>query len=436
MRRPLRPTKSAVSSGFGAGCRAPCSQACNASRPCGPPARCAPCGPCRAPAPCGPRGRGRVRSRPISSASRRPEEYSSSMIARSRVTRASPGGQLEQARHLIRIQRLRQLARGFRRADLDGRIALEHALAHQEVEEAAHGARAAAECCAARGPPACERAANTRTCWLSSARQSSSSLRVAILHQRGEIARVVGIRVAGQPPLGGEVAAEVRDPLERGGCHARSAAFQRVRDQVRHPGEELGAHAGMEAVAVARCRARAGRASPSRPAARARPSRSRSLRCRTGTRAACRAPGRNAACRSRTGISKDFRCGSSAVSVRRKRSSSDCISHADQQQHGIEGVEVLAQARLRCSASTLFARGGAQQAAREAVHAVRRCASLARATRTNSASFSSSARLLLAQHFDLALDQRDGGAAARVRQAQPCQQVLMTLEEIRDSAAR
>ena len=40
-------------------------------------------------------------------------------------------------------------------------------------------------------------------------------------------------------------------------------------------------------------------------------------------------------------------------------------------------------------------------------------------------------RLLLAQHFDLPLDQRDGGAAARVRQPQARQQRLVALEEIR-----
>ena len=39
--------------------------------------------------------------------------------------------------------------------------------------------------------------------------------------------------------------------------------------------------------------------------------------------------------------------------------------------------------------------------------------------------------MALAHDFDLALDEGDGGTAARVRQPQPCQKRLMTLEEIR-----
>src|ERR1700724_235447 len=39
-------------------------------------------------------------------------------------------------------------------------------------------------------------------------------------------------------------------------------------------------------------------------------------------------------------------------------------------------------------------------------------------------------RLLLAQHLDLALDQRNGRATARVRQPEPHQQPLVALEEI------
>ena len=103
---------------------------------------------------------------------------------------------------------------------------------------------------------------------------------------------------------------------------------------------------------------------------------------------------------------------------------------ADQQQRGIEGVEVFAQARFD------LRRAPARASRARSRRRVKRCslsarASLARATRTNSASFCSSAGLLLAQHFDLALDQRDGGAGARVRQAQPREQRLVPLEEIR-----
>ena len=55
---------------------------------------------------------------------------------------------------------------------------------------------------------------------------------------------------------------------------------------------------------------------------------------------------------------------------------------------------------------------------------------LARATRTNSASFCSCVWYLLAQHFDLALDQRHGRAIARMLQPQARQQLWMALEEI------
>ncbi len=47
-------------------------------------------------------------SDPTSSARRRPEEYSSSMIARSRALNASPGGISSSLRHLIRIERHRE----------------------------------------------------------------------------------------------------------------------------------------------------------------------------------------------------------------------------------------------------------------------------------------------------------------------------------------
>ena len=68
-------------------------------------------------------------------------------------------------------------------------------------------------------PCACERAAKMRTCWLSSLLPVRELLLVAVRDERREVARVVRVRMGGELALGGEVAPEPLQPLERRGSH-------------------------------------------------------------------------------------------------------------------------------------------------------------------------------------------------------------------------
>src|SRR6185312_17491188 len=69
----------------------------------------------------------------------------------------------------------------------------------------------------------------------------------------GEVTRIVGVGMRREPALRSQVTAKARDPLERRRGHTRSACGeygQRFCDEIPHPGEELGAHSGMKAVAI------------------------------------------------------------------------------------------------------------------------------------------------------------------------------------------
>ena len=182
-RAPLRPTNSAVSPGL--------AMARALSQPC-PSARRAllPTGTMRAlsPLPSTRTVRSReieiARSRPTSSASRRPEEYSSSMMARSRADEDVAGAE---SRAGAPSDRHRASAAGVARplgartscAGLPESVdrartptALRQILPHQKLEEAADRRQGGAGRCVA---PARRRASarrSTRMCWLSSAVQS------------------------------------------------------------------------------------------------------------------------------------------------------------------------------------------------------------------------------------------------------------------------
>ena len=78
---------------------------------------------------------------------------------------------------------------------------------------------AAAGCCAARGPPACACAAKAAHVLRVERAPVGEALPVAEPHQRREVARVAGVGMRGQAPLGAQVAAEARQPLERRGSH-------------------------------------------------------------------------------------------------------------------------------------------------------------------------------------------------------------------------
>src|SRR5205823_12548084 len=89
----------------------------------------------------------------------------------------------------------------------------------------------------------------------------------------------------------------------------------------------------------------------------------------------------------------------------------------DQTQPRLEGLEVLAQARLD-PREGLIARHGAQQPAGEAVQTLGEGIVRARDAQELGELALEDGKLF-AQHLDLALDERDGRAAAHVRQPQP-----------------
>ena len=157
----------------------------------------------------------------------------------------------------------------------------------------------------------------------------------------------------------------------------------------------------------------------------------RGSRGRTGNRAACRAPGRNAACRWRAALRRCACWRLRPASLRRKGSSSTLASEATGAvSSSTEWKASKSSRRLASSAASARDRGRrAQQAAREAMDALGEMIVGAR----HGDEFGEAAigiGFLFAQHFHLALDQRDGGAGAHVRQAHACEQRLVTFEEI------
>ncbi len=95
----------------------------------------------------------------------------------------------------------------------------------------------------------------------------------------------------------------------------------------------------------------------------------------------------------------------------------------------MERVEVFAQAGFDLR-QHVRARAGANEAAGELVHLLGERVVGARDAH-ELGELLLDARLLLAQHLDLPLDERDGRAGAGVRQLQACEQRLVALEEVR-----
>src|SRR5471030_2385257 len=95
----------------------------------------------------------------------------------------------------------------------------------------------------------------------------------------------------------------------------------------------------------------------------------------------------------------------------------------------MEGVKIIAQGRLDLGKRAL-ARFGAQQPTGKTMEAVRDRIVVARDAHELS-KLLLKRRMTFAHDFDLALDERDRRAAARVRQTQPRQQCLMALKEFR-----
>ena len=183
---------------------------------------------------------------------------------------------------------------------------------------------------------------------------------------------------AREPALRAQVAPEPRDPLERR-RESCAAAGQEPRQSAQAPAHP---QSGRPCAPGTRCScrdesdpdrccpARAVRRRPSRPAAPGPPNRCRWHRRQTGIRAANRAPGRSAACRSRTASRRtsgsDHRRARGARSAAALHPAWSPIEH----QHGVERIEVLAQARLDLldRASRV---AGAQQPAREPMQLLR-----------------------------------------------------------------
>ena len=97
-------------------------------------------------------------------------------------------------------------------------------------------------------PLACERAANTRTCWLSTSAPLLERLGVAVLDERRKVARVVRIGMRREAPLSAKITAERRDAtrarrascqptgLEAWSARRRSDSAMRARNSVLMPG--------------------------------------------------------------------------------------------------------------------------------------------------------------------------------------------------------
>ena len=84
-----------------------------------------------------------VRSSPSASLTRRPDAYSSSSNARSRMPTALSASGLEQRRHLVHAQRLRQHARGAWQLQLVGDVRVDELLGDAEAVEGADRGRLA-----------------------------------------------------------------------------------------------------------------------------------------------------------------------------------------------------------------------------------------------------------------------------------------------------
>ena len=346
------------------------------------------------------------------------------MIARSRALSASPAGMSRRRRHLVRIQGLRQPALRLGRAHLvagvvrSGRgCGVPRPLARPSRSRKLKKLRTAESrrwMLRGASPPAWECAAKRRTCWVSRPAPVGDAGTVAVLHQRREVAarrrrpcaRTGAARSSGaagsasptRAPLGSWAVAPRDQPA--GGAPAayrRSGPPCARGTRCSCPG---GSGRGR------RCPGRAGRSSPSPPAAPGRPSRS----------PAPSGPKRNSRCESRAwpqrGLplanrdSKDFSAGSSAATVRTNDGRlGSAVASTSTRAAWKASKSSRRPASMRAMASL---RGTAPSRRR-----VKRCrrsarASLARATFTSSASLFSSARELLAQHLDLALDQGDG----------------------------
>ncbi len=166
-------------------------------------------------------------------------------------------------------------------------------------------------------------------------------------------------------------------------------------------------------------------------AAPARPSRSPSCRRRTGSRAGCRGSGRSAAGRTRT-ASRTFsararptRHDAQVAAVHLRQADSLWARH---EQQPLGCAEVLAQRRFQRIQHAVRISARTRRQARRWIFAA--STSLPRATSISSRSRRFERLVLVAQRRDLALDQRDRGAAAVVRELELGEQRRVALEEI------
>src|ERR1700683_2604775 len=310
---------------------------------------------------------------------------------------------LKQPRHLVGIERLRQAACGLGRANALGGISRDARspccrcvpLAQQERIEAAHRRETALD--AARGETGCVRMCGEHSqVLLIEPAPFLDAAAIAELHQCGKIARVARIGVRGQAPLAAHVAPEASHPLKRCGSHrppdprAQRAGVlasespinsaMRARNSVLMPGWNLSRSALPSA------------SSPTAPFSPSGTSATEPISRPSG-------PNRYSRCESRAwphrGLplansdSKDLRFGSSAGTVRTKRGALGSGSSPISTRAAWKASKSSrSPASMRAMASW---RGTALNRRR-----VKRCsrsemASLARATRTSSASLPSSA---------------------------------------------
>ena len=132
------------------------------------------------------------------------------------------GLEVEQPRHLIDIERVRQTLAGFRGRDVERRIALEHALALQEGEECAQCREAALDAAALEAACVSARGEGAHVLVIERV-PSLDALLLAPLHQRLEIVAIGGQGVRGQTTFRRQVAFEAFEPLPGFGVHGNRA---------------------------------------------------------------------------------------------------------------------------------------------------------------------------------------------------------------------
>src|SRR5882672_2494859 len=168
---------------------------------------------------------------------RRIEELHDGAVARIELAAAA---KIEQARHLVRIERHRQALRRLRRLDFARGIRLELALANEVFKESADRGQAPLDAARPESIAVFLGREDAHVLAVDGAPAGDAFL-AAIALERREVARVIGSRVRGHPPLGLEVSEISLDPNERGGVHQVTSAWamsspMRTRSSVFMPG--------------------------------------------------------------------------------------------------------------------------------------------------------------------------------------------------------